>query len=76
MSGPARSAEAGRAGVPPLAFVVQSAAGRGLRILGFGLGFALIGRCLRQLRHLYPLYVALVVTGFAAGLAQVVGSWS
>ncbi|MEO3977227.1 lysophospholipid acyltransferase family protein [Streptomyces sp. CAU 1734] len=69
------AAEAGRAEVPAGEWLAASAAARGSRTLTVGLAFAALGLLLRRWRRWYPGYLALLGTGFTAGLALIVSGW-
>ncbi|GHC49407.1 hypothetical protein GCM10010507_26400 [Streptomyces cinnamoneus] len=69
------AAGAGRAGVPAGEFAASAAAARSVRTVGVGLAFAALGAAGRRLRRLYPLYLALLGTGFALGLGLIVAGW-
>lgn len=72
----AYAAGAGRAGVPPVAFLAAATESRGLRIGLVGAGLALAGAALRRARHLYPAVLVAGTVLVAAGFALVVASWS
>ncbi|MFI0981813.1 lysophospholipid acyltransferase family protein [Streptomyces sp. NPDC021093] len=70
------AAEAGRAELPATDWLLASAKARGARTLAVGLGFAAFGLLMRRWRRLYPGYLVLLGTGFAAGLTLIVLGWS
>lgn len=68
--------EAGRADVAPSDWLARSALSRGSRTLAVGLAFGALGFLAHRLRRRYPLYLALLGTGFAVGLTLIVRGWS
>ena len=68
--------ESARNQVPTSAFLIESLAARGSRILLVSAVFAIAASCCNRLRRFYPLGMSLGVIGFSIGLARVVGSWS
>ncbi|WP_299533760.1 lysophospholipid acyltransferase family protein [uncultured Streptomyces sp.] len=69
------AAGAGRAGVPAVRWLVQSAKARGARTLTVGLGFAALGLIMRRHRRHYGRYLVLLGGGFAVGLTLIVRGW-
>lgn len=70
------AAEAGRAGVDPVAFLGAAIQARGLRIALVGMGCSLLGALLARDRHLYPFVLVSGTVMFAVGLALVVAAWT
>ncbi|MEU9116519.1 lysophospholipid acyltransferase family protein [Streptomyces sp. NPDC048483] len=70
------AAEAGRAQLPATGWLLASAEARGSRTLAVGLAFAGLGALARPWRRRYPVYLALLGSGFAVGLGVIVAGWS
>ncbi|NEC16639.1 1-acyl-sn-glycerol-3-phosphate acyltransferase, partial [Streptomyces sp. SID8014] len=70
------AAEAGRARTDAGAWLAHSAAARGVRTLGVGAAFGLLGFLLHRLRRLYGVYLVLLGGGFAVGLGLIVRGWA
>ncbi|MEV0370877.1 lysophospholipid acyltransferase family protein [Streptomyces sp. NPDC050636] len=70
------AAQAGRAQVPAADWLVAATRARGTRTLTVGLAFAALGAAARPWRRRYPLYLALLGSGFTVGLALIVHGWS
>ncbi|MDE9364718.1 lysophospholipid acyltransferase family protein [Luteipulveratus sp. YIM 133132] len=70
------AAEAGRAGVDPGPFLVESVASRGVRIAGVGMLLALAGWVLARRRQWYAAVLGAGTVCFGVGLGLVVASWS
>lgn len=68
--------EAGRADVPAAAFLGEAARARGTRTLAVGLACGAFGFLAHRMRRRYGTYLALLVTGFAAGLTVIVTGWT
>ncbi|HUW15649.1 MAG TPA: lysophospholipid acyltransferase family protein [Actinomycetes bacterium] len=67
---------AGESDVDPLAFAAHSSIARGGRFVLVVAVAAIAATAARRWRRYYPLAVAAVVSGFALGLARVVGAWT
>jgi 1-acyl-sn-glycerol-3-phosphate acyltransferase len=70
------AAEAGRAGVAPLPFLVEAVTHRGVRIASVGTACALLGVALRPWPHHHARVVTTGGALFAVGLTLVVAAWT
>ncbi|MGW7388904.1 lysophospholipid acyltransferase family protein [Streptomyces venezuelae] len=68
--------EAGRADIAPSDWLARSALSRGSRTLTVGLAFGALGFLAHRLRRRYPLYLALLGTGFTTALTLIVTGWN